>query len=147
MKVRLYEDRDIPQIVLLCHRMRAESMVPYPPMDEAVYRKKLKALGGAYLLVVAETGGEVVGFMGGIVAGWLFTDRHFVAHEIFYVRPESRGTKAALMLITALETWAVEQGAERVTIGVHTGVNIAATHRFYHKLGYAFMGGNYYKVL
>ena len=147
MNVRIATEDDIPAIVAMCEDMREESRVPFPPMEEDVYRERLAMLGPAYLLLVAETDGAIVGFMGAQLGIFVFSSRIFVQHDMFYVKPEKRGTKAAMMLIMGLETWAAEVRAERVCIGLHTGLNPDLVDRFYRKLGYTHMGGNYYKEM
>ena len=147
MNVRIATEDDIAAIVAMCHDMRAESIVPFPPMEEEVYRERLAMLGPAYLLLVAECDDAIVGFMGAQLGIFVFSSRIFVYHDMFYVKPEKRGTKAAMMLVTGLETWAAECRADRVCVGLHTGLNPDRLDRFYRKLGYTYMGGNYFKEM
>ena len=136
---------ELPEIIRLGQRMLEESAVSFPEIDADATRGALEMAGNLYFMALAERDGVGVGFITGLQSRYLFSDRRLVSHDVFYVVPEARGSSAAVRLVRALEEWSVEVGAYRTTIAIHTGLKVETTGRFYEKLGYTFMGGNYSK--
>lgn len=127
--------------------MRAESVIGFPEIDVEAAREFLEVVGDAYFVALAERNGEPVGFITAQPGRYLFSKERFVTHDIFYVAPEARGSRTALLLVQAMEDWAAQLGVKKVFIAVHTGLKPDITGRFYEKLGYRYMGGNYCKDL
>lgn len=136
---------DIPALISLGCRMREESAIPFPPVDEKATREALIELGSGYHVSIAEQDGEPCGFIAGAVSRFVFSTDFYIVHDIFYVRPESRGSRAAFLLVNAFCDWGRGIGARHAMIGVHTGLRPEVTGRFYEKLGFRFIGGNYLK--
>ncbi|HTD62952.1 MAG TPA: GNAT family N-acetyltransferase [Gemmatimonadaceae bacterium] len=61
------------------------------------------------------------------------------------VREDTRGRGVGRALITAVEHWARERGAERVV--VTTALRRAGAHAFYERLGFEFTGRRYVKLI
>ncbi|MCP5116913.1 MAG: GNAT family N-acetyltransferase [bacterium] len=139
---------DFADIIALGHRMQAESAVPYPPVDDEKFTRSLHqslATPALYAVFVARLKGEAVGFVTAIAGEWMYCTERFAMHDILYVRPASRGTRAAVLLVEAFHTWAATNGVQRTIIGVHTGLNTDRTGGFYESMGYRYMGGCYYR--
>lgn len=124
-------------LLVLAARMVSESP-RYSKHGFAVHKaveliNRLVELGG---LFVATDGDTIVGFFAGVVS------EHFLSHDKcasdigIYVLPEYRGTTAFPRLIYAFETWAQEQGANELVLGVSTGVHPELTVRMYERMGY-----------
>lgn len=80
--------------------------------------------------------GLFVGFVG---EDWFGPDR-YAADLTFWVRPESRGSSAAVRLLFAFEGWAESKGAKEIRVGVSTGIGVERAASFYMKAGYTLRG-------
>lgn len=142
---------DLPALIALGRVMHAESLIPFPKIDETATRARLaqyERAGVPYFMALAEQ--EPGGAIGMITAQpciYVFAEGVCAQHDIFYVRPEKRGSDAALKLVRAFEDWAETIGAREVRLAVHTGLFPDRTGRFYEKLGYRHMGGNFMKEI
>jgi GNAT superfamily N-acetyltransferase len=61
------------------------------------------------------------------------------------VRDDTRGRGIGRALVTAVEHWARERGADRVV--VTTALRRAGAHAFYERLGFEFTGRRYVKSI
>ena len=61
------------------------------------------------------------------------------------VRDDTRGRGVGRALVTAVEHWARERGAERVV--VTTALRRAGAHAFYERVGFEFTGRRYVKSI
>jgi GNAT superfamily N-acetyltransferase len=61
------------------------------------------------------------------------------------VRDDTRGRGVGRALVTAVEHWARERGAERVV--VTTALRRAGAHAFYERIGFEFTGRRYVKSI
>lgn len=85
---------------------------------------------------VAEEQGKVIGFfLGGITYEWFSNDLIAFDYSV-YVMPTKRNGRTAIKLFNAFEQWAQAKGANRIQVGITTNINVTATSRFYHYLGY-----------
>lgn len=91
-------------------------------------------------MLIAEKGDEPIGMMVGFVTEDWFGHDKVASDYTFYVKPEHRGGRAAVMLLKTFEQWAREQGAVEIMPGVSTLIHEGKTQRFYEKLGYRFTG-------
>lgn len=144
MIVREAVPEDIPALVELGRRMREESLVPYPAIDEEVLRERLFVLPG-YVVHVCEQDGFVIGMLASQCSTYIFSRGTYAYHDIFYVMPERRGSWAAVLLIKAFLKWADSLGIRRKVIAQHTQVNAERTLKFYERMGFKPMGGIYFK--
>ena len=94
---------------------------------------------GIAVLLVAEKGGAVCGFLYGAVIEHPFCPIVYAASISFYVEPESRGI-AGRKLVAAFELAAEARGAQEIIMATSSGVDAARTVRFYHALGYTALG-------
>jgi GNAT superfamily N-acetyltransferase len=54
----------------------------------------------------------------------------------FYVDRAVRGGSVAFRMLSRIDWWASDLGAERIAIGIHNGINHEQGVRFFSKLGY-----------
>ena len=94
-----------------------------------IERSSAVAAEDATVSVLAFDDDETVG----MAVGTLCTDGGMNVLSLF-VTPGQRGTDTASQLMTMIETWGLERGANRVTLEVLAGSDRAAT--FYARLGY-----------
>lgn len=135
MRLRLVEAGDIPAIVEMGADMVA--MGGFAPEDYAP-QKVAETIPRFGFAVVAVDGEQVAGFMfGEVVSPWYGAHR-MATDCALYVRPEFRGTMAALMMVKAWMRWAVDSGAKQLRPGVSAGHPSA--ERLYERLGFKRVG-------
>lgn len=83
---------------------------------------------------------DPVGLFVGFVAEDWFGPDLYAADLTFWVRPESRGSSAAIRLLFAFEGWAESKGAKEIRVGVSTGISVERATNFYMKAGYVLRG-------
>lgn len=139
--LRLAREADIPAIVSMGRDMFAESSfapLTYAPDRVAEFLRRGLTTG---LLMVTEDGGDITGFMqGDVIVPWYTTDAMGVEHFL-YVRPQSRGTRASLMLLKAWIRWCQDSGAKQLRPGTAAGSPEA--DRLYQALGFEPVGALY----
>ena len=97
--------------------------------------------------MLAEKDGKVVGFLLGKVGQYNNTNILAAQNVGFYVHPDYRRTRAALMLIAAYRKWAEFSGARLLIMSVMSGIDLANTDQFFKKIGFNLVGGNYQMIL
>lgn len=98
------------------------------------------------VMFVAEKDGQVVGMLAAcLIATWFGSDVA-ASEELFFVHPEHRGSRAALVLMKSFCEWAKDAGAKHLRAGVATGTGKAA-ERLYQHVGMHYVGGNFSKHL
>lgn len=149
VSVRPATEHDIPVLVEMSRALHAESprfsKLTFSPEKVAWLIRSMVVgtlvtapVGGA---LVAEKGGTIVGMIGGFIYSPCFSTDKVASDYTFYVRPEHRRKgRAAILLIRALEAWAVEQGAVEIVPGTATLIDAAGTVSFFAKLGYENVG-------
>ena len=127
------------------HHMRLDpSMYTEPDHDAMVarYTRRIPGRPDAAILV-AEVGGEVIGWLEIILrqpTGEPRMNREAVQADIdLAVRPDHRGAGVGTSLVRAAEAWAVEHGAELVTLEVHVA-NVDAIRFYQERLGFRTTG-------
>lgn len=129
MRLRKATQEDIHAIVGMGPGMIAESSfagMSYSP------EKVARAITECGFACVAVDGDVVAGvILGDIVAPWFSEDR-MGTERVLYVRPEYRGTRAALMLVKAWIVWCWECGAKQIRPG--TSATSEAADRLYRAI-------------
>lgn len=142
--VRHAGPEDIPVLVAMAQQMQAESPVyaPYPFEPDVVARwGEISTGSDDWLCLIAED--EEQGPVGMLIVGcvpMLFCRQQMVEDIAFYVKPQWRGTTAALRLMRTLEPWAKARGAVSMRMGITTGTNPEAAIRFLERFGFTQTG-------
>lgn len=144
LRVQEPSDRLLLAAVRLGGDMWSESAV-YASLPRSVdkmieFAYHMRADPMSFFGVAVDDSDTCHGFMIGSLAEYGFSDACFAYDRLLYVAPTMRGSVAARMLITAFETWARGRGAQRVLLGVTTGVHTERTEQLYNKLGYDTVG-------
>lgn len=90
----------------------------HPVSEKVVYRVLMKVLVGHpdWFGEYVETNGEVIGVVLGLRNRELLTDRVAAQELVVYIRPDKRGSPAALRQIVKacrnFEQWAIDSGCE-----------------------------------
>lgn len=146
MNVREATAEDFPAMIEMGRAMHEESEFRFLPFDEG----KLVDLGREYvsdpyklLLVCIDSEGRTVGMFAGYLSTYYFCNERLACELFWYVKPESRGTSAAVRMLKAFAYWAQGNKAREMSVGISTGVGVDAFGRMLERMGFAFRGGNY----
>lgn len=93
-------------------------------------------------IFVADHRREVVGFLIAYTGLYEHRDGFFTSQRVLYVRPDHRGSRAAILLMKELVRWSTELGAAEIVGGNDNGFQSERTARFlehfgFEKVGYA----------
>lgn len=98
--------------------------------------------------VVAEEGGQIVGFAAGVVYPSIFNPSVLVGQELFWwVEPEHRRGGVGARLMAALESWAKARGAKAFTMLSMHDLDGEAVGALYQRAGYRPLERTYWKVI
>jgi len=137
---------DIPAIRNLGERLRLESKVWFPESDLAYLTEVLShqfSHPDIYCCIVAEIGPNIVGWLNGLITNYEWSPFKIAAQRVLYVVPEARGSVVARRLIRAFIKWAEDKGARRQLLGLGNGLSPDKVDRFYRRLGFEPIGGQY----
>lgn len=126
--------------------MRLESLVWYPPVDDSFFLENYQTLISSpdkFCCFVAENGSNIVGWLNGFVSGYIFSRVRIAAHDTFYIAPEGRSYRTARGLVLAFIGWAESLGIKRQVIRLDTGLRPEKVDRFYRRMGFHPIGGQY----
>lgn len=137
---------DLPQIIFLGERLRRESKIWFPEIDTAYLTGVLEnqfLRPDKFCCIVAENSSNIVGWLNGLTATYEWSPFRFAAQRVLYVVPEARGFVVARRLIRAFIAWAEANGARRQLLGLGNGIRPEKVDRFYRRLGFEPIGGQY----
>lgn len=136
---------EIPELLEIAVQFWNESPTyKQRPLDINKVRAHLQSLilypSTGCLFVCKDEHGQILGgFAGGIQAEW-FGHSVMSFDYCLFVRPESRGSRAAYLLIKQFIAWSQEQGADWIQCGTATKINTDRTIKFYEKMGFIHTG-------
>lgn len=143
---RLIMPEDVDAVLDLAE-MQVRETLPHLHFDREVARETLEmSLARAEpTFFVAEDNREVVGYVMCLLQGYAFTTGIFTVQEVLYVRPDKRGTRAAVHLVKEFVRWSKIVGAREMILGISNKFQPDRTARFYEKLTGAERVGVYLK--
>jgi GNAT superfamily N-acetyltransferase len=145
MNIERLSDERFPEFCELVERSIAEAQFSQATLDVPSLQKLIQSPNVVYFLAIEDN--KIIGSIGGAVIPYFFSTRKKAGDLGFYVEPEYRGSRAAIKLVNALESWAKEKGIEDLYLGQTTGVDVDKTQDFYERLGYKVVGVNTIKHL
>lgn len=128
---------------MLGRQMHAEGYFRHVPFDEAKVRAALEHCLAEQFIAVSDGPDGLTGFLIGHVSALWYSPATVASDLAFYVRPDRRGSIAALRLVQEFIAWAKEAGAAEVCIAQSSGVRIEETHRLLTGIGLDYVGGVY----
>lgn len=141
MFVRLALERDFDEIVEM-GRINAELTKQRDVFSE----RRAREVCQAYLdtadptIFVVEENRRLVGFMLAGVCSYDHRDGFFTTQRVLFVRPERRGSRAAVLLMRHLVEWSRQIGAAEVCGGNDNEFNSERTARFLEHFGFQRVG-------
>lgn len=142
MRVRRATADDVPVLVELGERLRRESLTWWPPADPEFIAAIARAAPKEVIGWIAETQ-RPVGMLVAHAAHMIHSPAPIARSALFYVEPEHRGSRAALLLVRAFQIWARKTGARKAIIDASCGISEERTGRFYERMGFTYMGRLY----
>lgn len=140
---RLALSSDLPAVLEMCEAGVAEN-APHIPFSraaaEATFYRYLYAADPT--IFVAERDGRVSGVAACSLHKYLFAPDIFVVLDTIYVRPDSRGTRAAACLVEQFLEWGQSLGAREWHAGTSTDRDAEASMRFFARFGAQPAGGS-----
>lgn len=117
----------------------AREFMPHVPFCEKTtrtrFRESITTAHPTTFVCVKRRSGRLTGFLVCSMHEYLFSPRLHVILDTIYVRPDSRGTRAAASLAEQFVEWAKRLGALEAYMGVGHGQHIERTARFFERLG------------
>lgn len=137
MLVRLALETDAEDVIALIAMDMAETR-PDLDYDESVaYETFYRYLDKADpTIFVAEAEREIVGFLAAAICGYEAAAGHYTVQRVIFVRPDKRGTRAAVLLMKRLISWSQELGAKEIVGGNDNGFQSERTARFLQHFGF-----------
>lgn len=147
MKIRFATLEDIPTILDLGEIMVAESRFQIYGFNRAKTAKTLASMisqpAHSVIGLAERTPGDCVGMLGGYVVDFFFCDAFVAQDRFFFVRPEARGTSAALKLLLAFRRWAEQRNVRELNINMSVAVDMQRFNKMMTKLGFRCCGSNF----
>lgn len=141
MIARLALDREEDVFVELS-RMAVEESASHvgfnPDRVRETFQKYLKTANPTIFVVEHEW--EVFGFLLATMNGYRFADGFYTTQEVMYVRPDKRGTRAAVLLLKQFTRWSDMLGAIENTGGNDNNLFTEATARLLESQGFERVG-------
>lgn len=136
--------RDILQLGMLMQQESAFSVIPFDVEQTAnsIVGLVVNNPNGFGLLAYTDEG-EAVGMIAGSITPYFFSRGWVASDFVWYVKPEHRGSRAAIKLLKAFKSWATEKGASQLYMGVTTNISADRTGDLLQRLGFEHVGGNY----
>lgn len=91
-------------------------------------------------IFVAEHRRELVGFLNATMSEYTFADGLYTTQEVIFVRPDQRGTRAAVLLVGEFVRWSDMLGALENTGGNDNGLLSEKTARLLEHFGFKRVG-------
>jgi GNAT superfamily N-acetyltransferase len=123
--------------VLEMARMQVEETLPHLDFDREVtentFDQSIKHADPT--IFVCEYDGKAIGYLLALLEGYAFTRGLFCVQEVIFVRPEHRGSRAAMHLTKEFIAWAEDRGARETIFGIANGFQPERTARFFEHFG------------
>lgn len=148
MYVRLAIESDTDAIVEMARINWAQAQ-PNIPFDEDVCRATIaKSLRTASpTIFVVDERRDVIAFLLAAICDYRAASGQFTTQEILFVRPDKRGTRAAVILMNQLIAWSKMLGAKEIIGGNDNDFKSERTSKFLAHFGFERVGYEMRRVL
>lgn len=149
MKIVSYSPPYRNQVIQIAQQIHATSVYADLPLDEDWLIANLNSYGNnpaTYFSLVMRDEEVYGGFLGSVSR--TFFCKELLARDMgWWVKPEKRGSGAAILLLRDFERWSREKGARKIMIGQTGVVDIEKTTQLFIHCGYTPIGFNCVKDL
>lgn len=90
--------------------------------------------------LIALSGSRSIGILAGYIETYRFCDHLVASDEIFFVDPARPSGWAAVRLLCAFRSWAIEAGAREIHVATATGIDPERTGRFLKRFNFEPIG-------
>ena len=147
MKYEPFEVERLQDILRLGIAMQQEGDYAAVPFDIEQAAKSILAMvinnpNGFGLLAYTDQG-VAAGMIAGSISPYFFSQGALASDFVWYVKPEYRGSRTAIKLLKAFRSWAEENSASELYMGVTTNVSAGRTGDMLQRMGFEHVGGNY----
>ncbi len=141
MKIRPATQLDASAILALLLVMHAEAPagVLSPVQPDKALTRIVSAIGRGVALVAIGDDGRILGSIGGEAASDWYGEQTFLGDLWFFVHPEYRASRAAILLLRAFKS-AGEAAGLRVRVGDFNGHDVERKACFYERAGFTRVG-------
>lgn len=144
MKVQHADLSNLREIAdFLITKFHASYSDVFPPADFAkVVLYVGSHLNSGIVFIVRNDQGELGGVITGMEASPWFSTRRHISEGVFFVAPEMRQSRAAVLLLKALQRYAADKGMA-LMCGVSCGDDLERKDKFFALQGMERIGGIY----
>lgn len=139
--IRLATREDIPVLLTLGRQMHSEGLLRTITLDEAKVEATLLYCIGEGFLQVNEGREGVDGVLAGHIAEFWFSHEKLASDLALFVRPNRRGSIAAVRLVQAFVAWGMEKAVREICLSQSTGVRVEEFAHLLTGMGFAHVGG------
>ncbi len=141
MFVRLAIEKDREVYVELARQAVAESACHVGFSDQKVRDTFQRYLSmAAPTIFVVESHRDIIGFLNATMSTYDFADGFYTTQEVMFVRPDKRGSRAAVLLVDEFVRWSDRLGALENTGGNDNGLFSESTARLLEHSGFQRVG-------
>jgi GNAT superfamily N-acetyltransferase len=141
MKARIAFPKDEDALFLLAEANMAEfhAHLEFDGLQaRALFRRAMATACPTFF--VCEDDGDLVGYLLAKTETYAAATGFFASQEVLYVRPDKRGTRAAVRLVKIFNEWSDRIGAVEVFTGIANGFQPERTARFFEHFGFEPVG-------
>ncbi|OIQ99415.1 hypothetical protein GALL_185120 [mine drainage metagenome] len=147
MRIRFAMEKDIPAILAMCEAVTAESRFHRYGINKekllVVITSMMSTQGKVCILLAERTDGNIAGLLAGYVTDFFFCDGIVAQDRLFYVRPDYRGSSAAVKLLIAFRRWAENHQANELSINMSVGIDMGRFNKLMTHMGFGCCGSNF----
>ena len=151
MKIRFAQKEDVPEVLDMCKALFAESRFRHYAFSDAKVIAAIESMlvnePAACILLAQRSDGDLAGMLAGYATEFFFCTGVVVQDRLFYVKPEYRGSPAAIKLLLAFRQWAEQRSADELCINMSVAIDMARFNKLMTHLGFKCSGSNFSLVL
>jgi GNAT superfamily N-acetyltransferase len=147
MKYEPFSVKRIADVIGLAMKMQQESDFKTVPFDvdqiaNSIMRMVVDNPRG-FGVVAYTDDGQPVGMLAGGLSYYMFSRGSVANDYAWFVLPEHRGSRAALKMLNMFKSWARDNGATELYIGITSDITKDRTGQMLERIGFDHVGGNY----
>lgn len=148
MHVRLALESDLDQLIDMA-REAVEENRPWLAFDEDTTRQTFWSYISTAdpTIFVVDSGGALSGMTLATIQGYRMASGLFTVQEVLFVRPGSRGSRAAALLTKEIVAWSQMLGAKEIVSGNDSATKSDHIARFLTRFGFENVGYAMRRVL
>ena len=136
---------DIPHIYALGKQMHEESEFSEMHWNPGKVEKWLhyNVTQDNRFVMCAYDEGRLAGVLIGSLSNFYFGDSTLASDLLWYVGKDYRGTRTGIKLLKLFRAWAEEKQADRIQVGISSGLSMDRTGALLKRMGFNQIGGLY----